>query len=561
MQSGGKASVGAIVLMLAALALFGVYGYAHLSPWAASWDEVDFALALDRFDLLAMQPHAPGYPYFILGGRAMRALFGQPVQALGLWNLLLTLSSAYPIFALARRWVGALFAALTTILVLTLPMNATLATGAMSEGAALALLWWYLWSLAEASERRTTLSWTGAAFAFGLLMGTRLSYAPFGLGLAILWLAECGFGGRQRGLVRAAEEKWNAEDKKEQRASAEQRDKAKVQHIPAKRHLAAGGRSRRIAKLTAWLAIAAAFQLLWLGGLAIAEGGFGGMLSLIEAFAAGHFSEWGGGVASVSMPFGDRLLQFVGDNVLWTGAFARLPALLALAAALLGLAVALRGQEPGAPPHERARPPGRLLRRLALSGPAALLALPAGAYGAWALLGQNIAKPRHAAPLAALLAFALAAYALRACARRPRGAPQIAAAVLALALAADQTAAAATLVGRQATERPAVYRLADYVSGMPADHAVLYTWEEERVLGYLNVPIETRPIFTYAYFLAEVQADPGARILLTSSVLRGFREQANIPDSRVKKLASFRSDSRLDPVYGNIDLYEWIRSY
>lgn len=505
---------------LALLAGWAVYAFAHLSPWAASWDEVDFALALDRFDLLAMQPHAPGYPYFILGGRLMRAFLDNPAQALAMWNLALTITSAYPVFALARRRLGAPhLAALAAAIVLALPMNATLATGAMSEGAALALLWWYLWALTVAAERRTTLAWTAASFAFGLLMGTRLSYAPFGLGLLLLWLAEAA--GTRNGSGR----------------------------------MAPGGRGAAIGRAVGWPLIAAAFQLLWLAGLAVAEGGFAGMLSLIEAFAAGHFSEWGGGVATVAMPFGDRLLLFAGDNVLWTGAFARLPALLALTALLLGAAVVQRGLEPpSAPDGFRSR---LSIRRLV--SPAALLALPAFAYGAWALLGQNIAKPRHAAPLAALLAFALAMFALRACARRPRGALQLAAALLAVALAAAETTAAAQLVARQAEQKPAVYQLADYLRARAPEHAIVYTWEEERVLNYLSVQTEARPIFTYAYFVAETEAVPNARILLTDSVLRGFRAQADIPDSRVKKLATFRSDSRLDPVYGTLVLYEWVR--
>ncbi|MBB6691715.1 nucleoporin-interacting protein, partial [Cohnella xylanilytica] len=142
---------------------------------------------------------------------------------------------------------------------------------------------------------------------------------------------------------------------------------------------------------------------------------------------------------------------------------------------------------------------------------------------------------------------------------RPRGALQLAAALLAVALAAAETTAAARLVARQAEEKPAVYQLADYLRAKAPEHAIVYTWEEERVLNYLDVPAEARPIFTYAYFVAETEADPNARILLTDSVLRGFRAQADIPDSRVKKLATFRSDSRLDPVYGTLTLYEWVR--
>lgn len=32
----------------------------HVNSFASTWDQVDYALALDRYDLMAMQPHFPG---------------------------------------------------------------------------------------------------------------------------------------------------------------------------------------------------------------------------------------------------------------------------------------------------------------------------------------------------------------------------------------------------------------------------------------------------------------------------------------------------------------------
>lgn len=526
-------------IAIAAIGAF-VFGLLHLSPWAASWDEVDFVLALDRFDLLAMQPHAPGYPYFVLGGRLMRIWTGiYGPAALSLWNLLLTASSAFPLYRLALRWLQPFAAAVAAALVLTLPMNAALAVRAMSEGAALALMWWYLWAAVRAAERPSTARFLAAAFAFSLLTGTRLSYAPLGLALGWAWISATAAGGANR------------------RAAAQ------------------------LARGLGWLVCAALCQLLWLAGMAAAEGGAGSMLVLLKSFALGHFEQWGGGAISDPMSPASRLLLFFGDNVLWTGAFARSEVLLAAAALLLGSAIIAAGtagrraSEAGAAPDARpdatrdviaVRPSSNdgLANRLrAVSNlllrptPGVLLVAVATAYTLWALLGQNIAKPRHAAPVAALLLLGLAVQALR---KRPFATPPAARAVLAgtLLLLAAQTTEAARLVLLQSSQRPAVYQLADYAAARMPAHAVLYTWEEERVLYYLRRDIQTRPIYTYAYFLADLQAAPDERIWLTGAVLEGFRRQG-VKADHAHLLARFSSDGRLDPVYGDISLYEWVR--
>jgi len=46
------------------------------------WDSVNFVFALDRFDVSVDQPHIPGYPLYVLLGRAVRGLIPDPNTAL-----------------------------------------------------------------------------------------------------------------------------------------------------------------------------------------------------------------------------------------------------------------------------------------------------------------------------------------------------------------------------------------------------------------------------------------------------------------------------------------------
>ena len=57
-----------VLMSLASILILFLFQLSHINVFAATWDQVDYSLALERFDIMAMQPHFPGYPYFILGG-------------------------------------------------------------------------------------------------------------------------------------------------------------------------------------------------------------------------------------------------------------------------------------------------------------------------------------------------------------------------------------------------------------------------------------------------------------------------------------------------------------
>nr|WP_275589170.1 glycosyltransferase family 39 protein [Paenibacillus sacheonensis] len=508
-----------------------------------------------------MQPHFPGYPYFVMGAMALRRLAGSPSDAYILLNILLTGLSAVPIWLLARRRLTRPWAMLAVLLTITSPYTWLQAERPMSEAAGIAVLWWFLWSWQRAMERRSWPRLTAVLFLFGVLIGVRLSYAAFGLGL--VW------------LLGVAIADWR-------------------------------GEKRRLwPRLAAFAALACGFQLLWLAGLALSEGGAAGFIRLGAAFIAGHFGQWGGGVTSAGgdVSFAARVLRFAGDNVLWTGMFARSTALLAAAAALLFAAVLSAGAAPRPPRGSAsagARPAARAAAWMRRPGLAGALAALAGAYGAWALLAQNIDKPRHITPLIGVMWLLLALLCAAAPPARPaaptspappgeaaaaqRPAPEpadpgagahargermrcalrFAGALAAAGVIALQAAQGGGLVAKQADELPAVYQLDQGLRQMAAEkpdrRMVVYDWEETRVLQYLHTPVTNRRIETYAYFLADVQADPGATILLTDHVLRGFEEQAGPLADHVEPIAVYRSNSLFEPVYDRITLYRWRNS-
>jgi hypothetical protein len=66
-----------------------------------NWDAVQFELALGRFDLHAHQPHPPGYILYVLAGRALTSIAGDPGLAPSLLSVLCTAIAVPLIYLLA----------------------------------------------------------------------------------------------------------------------------------------------------------------------------------------------------------------------------------------------------------------------------------------------------------------------------------------------------------------------------------------------------------------------------------------------------------------------------
>ncbi|WP_419875429.1 hypothetical protein [Candidatus Pristimantibacillus sp. PTI5] len=481
------------------------------SPFVRSWDEVDFVLAVDRYDLLAMQPHFPGYPYFIAGAKLVHEWATDPVQSLIIWNAMLALSAAVPMTLLARRYIGLVPALWATVGVQSLPYLWLMGSRPMSECAGIAVLWWYLWSVRWAADcPKSNLRLGTALLLFSVLMGIRLSYFPFGIALVLLLVYQ---------------------------------------------FMSLTDSSNRVRRLVMAIAAAGGAQLIWIGGLIQSEGTLQGFWKLSLAFVSGHFSEWGGGVADSKVPLGTRFVTLIADHLIrdiWFSRSSALVVLYLLLLALMGFGMwKLRGSIRDASADRKF---GKWLW------------ICLAAYGVWVLLGQNIEKPRHIAPVAGPMLLVLYAAAFKTAALLTRASGDIRrrkwymAAAIYLALAAViafQIAVGAHLLKLQAEQTPAVYQLNDYMEALDQPF-VLYTWEETRVLRYLEAGYEHRKILTFDYFHSLSQTGANQRVFLTDHVLNGFLQQNANAGSQVIPVAKFVSDDLFDPVYSWITLYEWI---
>lgn len=309
-----------------------------------SWDQVDFSLALSRFDLFAMQPHFPGYPYFILGGMLVNSWVENPSVALSYFNSILLFSAIYPLYSISRSVLSKSLSVLTIAVIQSMVFMNVMTIQPMSEVSAVSVLWWYIWSLKVAFQKSNSLYIVILpSLLLSVLFGIRLSYLAFGIGLLLLLIE------KNRLFI----------SKKEYTAF-----------------------------LGSQLALAILFQLIWVMGLAASEGGVAAFLQLALGFSAGHFQEWGGtAVSSASSPIWERVFDLIVYNIGWTGLSGHSVLALLLITMIVVYAV-LRG-----------------FRRQG-SWFVWTYFLMFVCYFFWALFAQNIDKPRHILPLPGMLLFA-----------------------------------------------------------------------------------------------------------------------------------------------------------
>ncbi|NMH69935.1 hypothetical protein HF072_14195 [Bacillus sp. RO3] len=259
--------------------LYFIYRVYMLPPYASSWDEVDYALGVMEFDLLKMQPHFPGYPFFIFGGMMVHAFLDDPILSLQVFNTILLLSAGLPVYWLFGHYLTKKKAILSTLLLFSLSYPGAMSVQAMSEAAAIPVLWWYLWSLHRAVLLKTKDSAILPILLFALLMGIRLSYIGFGVGLLYYWFVF-----------------WKE----------------------------SGKRSEKLKAISFHLILLILSQGVWLSALAANAGSLSTLIQIAFGFTGGHFTEWGG-TAEPGGGLFERLGNYIFINIAWNGLFTQSP--------------------------------------------------------------------------------------------------------------------------------------------------------------------------------------------------------------------------------------------
>ncbi len=454
----------------------------YASPYASTWDMVDFSLALGRFDLFMMQPHFPGYPYFIFMGMMVEPFVQEPAKSLSIVSAVLWTSAAIPTYMILKKRMDNWLALLGTMVVQSSTYLWVMSTQPMSEASAVAVLLWFFWALDYSSEKKGRLGPAVlASFLFSILMGIRLSYFPFGIGMLLLWWR------RWRGVQRSA--------------------------IP-------------LVEIILFIF----FQFIWIGGLITSAGGIGSFLELSVSFTSGHFQEWGGSVVTSDRSLVDRLFQLIFINYIWTGLLGESIISGILLFGIVGILIYFGPEKAD-----------RWMLILFI------------AYLAWAWIGQNIEKPRHILPLVPLTILLL----MQSAGSLNIGKGKRGALILTLVpLLMLQSVKGVFQIEEIRAEKPASYQLMEYVSELEGQLAV-FTWEEERVFDYLNASFYYKKTYRYHLFQEEINQLKNHRILITDRVLNGFAYQGIDYTPYVKKVKVFRSNHLVDPIYNEIELYEW----
>jgi hypothetical protein len=508
------------------LFFFMYYRFVYASPFARTWDEVDFALALGRFDLLAMQPHFPGYPYFILGGMFFHQWIENPAKALSILNVFLTASTILPIYKLAREKLSQINSLVCTLFVHSISYLWIITTQPMSEAAAIAVLWWYLWIIKLAMNKKFSFLFASiAVFLFGSLMGIRLSFLPFGLGLILLFYYH-----------------W------------------KITKIFFIKHV------------VILIVLTIIFQFLWIGGLILSEGSLVGFIQLASGFVYGHFNEWGGAITTTPDPLWERAIQLLFYNFLWVGLFGQS----ILSAIGMSFLIALFVRQGYL--FYRNQPKKGLFSGIIHDFDSWLLFLLA-TYFLWALFAQNIEKPRHISPLIGPFVFVVSKTVLDYIEQKysqvklkinkgkklykekkliKSKVMTVMIYTVTLALIVNQALLGMKLIEEQAIEVPATYQLAKDLNEYD-EPLIIYTWEETRVMEFLKVEYQHKRIKTYELFIEDIRHRNNQRVFITNHVLEGFEQQVGELSSKTIQIGEYHSNPLFDPVYSQIILYEWIK--
>ena len=164
-----------------------------------TWDAVQFALALERYDVVRHQPHPPGYILYVLLGRLAEPVLGDPAATLGGLAAVASAATVLLLYQLGWHLYGRVPAALAALGLAASPLFWAYGVVGLSytwEAALATGLAVTAWRMGRGSVRALVAS----AVLLGLAGGVRQSMLVI---LSPLWLGMAWRGFRRPGPVLA----------------------------------------------------------------------------------------------------------------------------------------------------------------------------------------------------------------------------------------------------------------------------------------------------------------------------------------------------------------------
>ncbi len=181
-------------------ALFAILATAYAltrSHWLDDWDSVQFALALDDFDLRKHQPHPPGYPVYIAAAKVLRTVVPDAAAALTLLSSLAGAACASLFFLITRRDLDRTTALASTLIMAVSPLFWLQAGLALTD--MFGFFFVMLFILLEGTAPTTRAGTIWRAIGCGLVAGISIGARPhFTLLILVYWLARTFFIDRSR---------------------------------------------------------------------------------------------------------------------------------------------------------------------------------------------------------------------------------------------------------------------------------------------------------------------------------------------------------------------------
>jgi 4-amino-4-deoxy-L-arabinose transferase-like glycosyltransferase len=144
--------------------------------WLDDWDSVNFAFALDDFDVTKHWPHPPGYPIYVAAGKLVHLFIADHARALALVSSLAGAAVASMFYILERRqsaWPMALCATLIMALSPLFWLQSGLALSDM-----FGMVFVLAFMLVEVASPRTPRGDLARRIACGLIAGLSLGARP-----------------------------------------------------------------------------------------------------------------------------------------------------------------------------------------------------------------------------------------------------------------------------------------------------------------------------------------------------------------------------------------------